>query len=106
MTKRRRRFEVLLPHQFNDGRVVPERLLGKAYLEIFDRFDAVSYERQKITGFWRHKGKVYHEKFSRVVIDVEDTTRNRQWMREFKNRWKERLEQIELRVVSYRIEIE
>src|SRR5438477_8299746 len=106
MTKRRRRFEVLLPHQFNDGRVVPEKLLGKAYLEIFDHFGAVSYERQKITGFWRHKGKIYHEKFSRIVVDVEDTAKNRQWMRGFKIRWKETLEQIELWIVSYRVEIE
>ena len=36
MRKRRRRFEVLLPLQFNDGRPVPERLLGKAIRESRD----------------------------------------------------------------------
>jgi hypothetical protein len=106
MTKRARRFEVLLPLQFNDGRPVPERLLGKAILEILDRFGAATCETQKIKGLWRHKGRTYREQYSRTVVDVRDTAKNRQWMREFKSRWKERLEQIELWVVSYRIEIE
>ena len=106
MTKRQRRFEVLLPHQYNDGRRVPEKLLGKAYREILDHFNAVSYEPQKIRGLWRYQGRVYREKFSRVVVDVVDTVKNRQWIKVFKNRWKEELQQIELWVVSYRIEIE
>lgn len=36
----------------------------------------------------------------------QQTVKNRQWMREFKARWKSRLEQIELWLVSYRIEVE
>jgi hypothetical protein len=106
MTKRWRRFEVLLPHQYNDGRPVPERLLGKAYREILDRFGAVSYERQKIEGFWRHHGKTYREKFARIFVDVVEVAENRRWMREFKSRWKAKLKQIELWVISYRINIE
>jgi hypothetical protein len=37
---------------------------------------------------------------------VPDSAKNRQWMREFKARWKERLDQLELWMVSYRIEVE
>ena len=106
MTKRLRRFEVLLPLQFNDGRPVPEKLLGKAIREILDRFGAATSETQKLKGFWRHKGRTYHEQYSRTIVDVPDTARNRQWIREFKSRWKEKLEQLELWIVSYRVEIE
>jgi len=42
----------------------------------------------------------------RVVVDVPDTAKHRQWMRQFKGRWKARLEQLELWMVSYRIEVE
>ncbi len=104
--ERRRRFEVLLPHQYNDGRPVPEKLLGKAYLEIFDRFGAVSYEPHRIRGLWRFEGKVYREKFARIVVDVRDTAANRRWIRKFKSRWKETLRQIDLWVVSYHVDIE
>ena len=54
MSSRWRRFEVLLPLQFNDGREVPAR----------------------------------------------------NWMGQFKGRWKARLQQLDLWLVSYRIEIE
>jgi hypothetical protein len=42
----------------------------------------------------------------RLVVDVPDTEENRTWVREFKGRWKAKLEQIELWVVSFVIEIE
>jgi hypothetical protein len=42
----------------------------------------------------------------KVVVDVPDSAKNREWMREFKARWKERFDQLELWVVSYRIEVE
>ena len=45
-------------------------------------------------------------KLVRVVVDVPDTDENRQWVQHFKSRWKVRLKQLELWVVSYRIEIE
>jgi hypothetical protein len=106
MSSRWRRFEVLLPLQFNDGRDVPPEWLADAVLEIVDRFGAASYETQKVEGHWRHGGVVYRDNLVRVVVDVPDSAVNRQWMREFKGRWKDRLEQLELWMVSFRIEVE
>jgi hypothetical protein len=45
-----RRFEVLLPLQFNDGRDVPAEWLAEAVLEVVDHFGAASYETQKLEG--------------------------------------------------------
>ena len=106
MSSRWRRFEVLLPLRFNDGRDVPGEWIAEAVLEIVDHFGAASYETQKVEGHWRHSGILYRDDLVRVVVDVPDSARNRQWMREFKDRWKMRLEQLELWLVSYRIEIE
>lgn len=39
-------------------------------------------------------------------MDVPDTDENRGWVREFKGRWKAKLEQVELWVVSYVIDVE
>jgi hypothetical protein len=50
MNSRWRRFEVLLPLQFNDGRDVPGEWLAEAVLEIVDYFGAASYETQKVEG--------------------------------------------------------
>jgi hypothetical protein len=42
----------------------------------------------------------------RLVVDVPDSAKSRQWMKQFKGRSKIRLEQLELWMVSYRIDVE
>ncbi len=106
MTNKWRRFEVLLPLQFNDGRPVPGEWLAEAVLEIANHFGSATYETQKLEGHWRHAGVIYRDDLVRLVVDVPETTRNRRWRKQFKNRWKTRLEQIELWMVSYRIDVE
>ena len=106
MSSKWRRFEVLLPLQFNDGREVPTEWLAEAVLEVVDRFGAASYETQKVEGHWRHGGVLYRDNLVRLIIDMPDSAKNRQWVKEYKERWREKLEQVELWMVSYRIEIE
>ena len=57
-------------------------------------------------GHWRNGSVVYRDNLVKVVVDLPDSTTNRRWMQQFKNRWKARLEQLELWMVSYRIEVE
>jgi len=97
---------VLLPLQFNNGRDVPAEWLAEAVLEIVEQFGAASYETQRIEGHWRGGGVIYRDNLVRIVIDVPDTPKNRRWMKAFKERWKERLEQLELWMVSYLVTIE
>lgn len=101
-----RRFEVMLPLKFNDGRRVPRDWIGKALREITAKFGAASFETQTIEGHWVHGGVLYEDKLVRMVVDLPDVRANRRWMKEFKKRWKDQLEQLELWMVSYRIEIE
>lgn len=101
-----RRFEVLLPLQFNDGRDVASDWLAESVLEIVHHFGAASYETQKVEGHWRHGSVIYRDNLVKVVVDVPDSAENRQWMRQYKERWKTRLEQLELWLVSYPIDID
>jgi hypothetical protein len=106
MSSKWRRFEVLLPLQFNDGRDVPGDWLAEAVLEIVDYFGAASYETQKVEGHWRHAGVLYRDNLVKVVVDMPASVRNRRWMKQFKRRWKARLEQMDLWMISYPIEVE
>lgn len=106
MRSRWRRFEVLLRLQFNDGRDVPPDWLADAVLEVVRRFGAGSYEPQHIEGHWRHAGRTYRDDLVPIVVDVPDTAANRRWLKSFKQRWKTRLRQLELWMVSYPITIE
>ena len=97
---------MLLPLQFNDGRDVPAEWLADAVLQIVDHFGAASYETQQIQGHWRAGETAYRDNLVRIVIDVPDTATNRRWMKAFKQRWKTKLDQLELWMVSYLITIE
>lgn len=106
MSSNWRRFEVLLPLRFNDAREIPGEWLAEAVLEVVDRFGAASYETQKVEGHWRHGGVMYRDDLVRIVVDVPDAPENRDWFKEFKGRWKTRLEQLDLWVISYQVDIE
>ena len=97
---------MLLPLQFNDGRDVPAEWLADAVLEIVEQFGAASYETQQIEGHWRHGGILYRDNLVRLVIDAPDSAKNRRWMKSFKERWKAKLEQLELWMVSYLVTVE
>ena len=97
---------MLLPLQFNDGRDVPAEWLADAVLEVVEQFGAASYESQQIEGHWRHAETLYRDSLVRLTIDVPDLARNRAWMKTFKKRWKTKLDQLELWMVSYLIRIE
>lgn len=104
-SNRWRRFEVLLPLAFNDGRAVPPERLADAVFEVVDHFGAASYETQGVERHWRHGGVLYRDDLVKIVVDVPDTAANRKWMRQFKAKWKLALDQLELWLVSYRIEL-
>jgi hypothetical protein len=106
MSSRWRRFEVLLPLQFNDGHDVPAEWLADAVLEVVSEFGAASYETQRIEGYWRHANVLYRDNLVRLVVDMPDTAKNRRWMKAFKNRWKTKLKQVELWMVSVPVTLE
>ena len=96
----------MLPLQFNDGREVPSEWLADAVLEIVEIFGAASYETQKVEGQWRSGGVIYRDNLVKIVVDVPDVDANRLLMKSFKDRWKLRLDQLELWLISYLIDID
>ena len=60
-----RRFEVMLPLQFNDGRSVPRAWIGEAMFEVGDHFGNVSFETQTIMGIWRQGAITYQDIFGK-----------------------------------------
>ena len=106
MSSRWRRFEVLLPLRFNDGRDVPAEWVADAVLEIADHFGAASYETQKVEGHWRYQGVFYRDNLVKIIIDSSDHAENRDWMREYKQRWKQKLQQFDIWLVSYVVDID
>ena len=64
-----RRYEILLPRRFNDGRRTPNRFVTDALIELREQFGAASCETQTIRGQWQHQGEIYHDELVRVFVD-------------------------------------
>jgi hypothetical protein len=97
---------VLLPARFNDGKSVPDEWIAQALNELVAKFEAASFYADAAQGYWKHGETLYRDELGLLVVDVPDTAANRKWMKTFKARWKQRLDQLEIWMVSYSIEIE
>jgi hypothetical protein len=105
MSSLQRRYEILLPQRFNDGRPVPDDLLADTLLELRQRFGSVSSETQVIRGVWEHAGSSYRDELIRLFVDVPDSPENHQFFREYKELLKARFQQIDVRITTYLIEV-
>jgi hypothetical protein len=106
MKSKWRRYEVLLPARFNDGSDISDDLIGQAVDEVMAVYDGATYFNEAAVGYWRQDDILFCDSLGLLVVDIPDTAANRRWMKAFKARWKERLEHLEIWMVSYRIDIE
>jgi hypothetical protein len=105
MSKPYRRFEVLLPLRFNQGEPVPEALIADTLLELEDRFGSVSADTSPIRGHWHYQGQLFRDELMRVFVDVPDLPEHVQFFQEFKERLKQRFQQIDIWMTTYVLEV-
>ena len=105
MSKPYRRFEILLPLQFNDGQPVPPELVADTLLELRQRFGAVSCDTQTIRGQWQHLGQVYQDNLVRVFLDAPDLPEHRDFFIAYKEQLKQRFRQVEIWLTTHPLEV-
>jgi hypothetical protein len=101
----RRRFEILLPLQYNDGSPVPDADLNQTREELLIRFEGVSVQPGTVAGLWIHEGNRYEDSLVRVTVDVEDTAENRRFFVEWKPTLLQRFRQLDIYITSYLIDV-
>jgi hypothetical protein len=74
-------------------------------LQLENRFGAVSSETQTIHGMWHHGGKGYRDELTRVFVDAPDVAETRAFFVEFKETLKRDLQQIDIWMTTYPIEV-
>jgi hypothetical protein len=99
-----RRYEILVPLLFNDGRPVPEPLLARTFMELREKFGSASWETQTVRGAWEFQGAVYEDNLTRFWVDVPDQPLHREFFQEFKERLKARFEQLEIWITSHELD--
>ncbi len=104
----KRRFEILLPAAFNDGRLVVDacpRCIPESLAEVVDTFGAFTFRPDAALGAWTADGRRYDDRLFAVIVDVDDTTDQRAWIGHLKSHLLRRFEQLEIYVTSYPIEV-
>lgn len=90
---RKRRYEILLPIRFNDGRPVSGELLEQTREELMAHFRAVQIQPHTVLGLWLYEGTRYEDELRGLTVDVEDNPENQEFFATFKQKLLERFEQ-------------
>lgn len=104
----RRRYEILLPAEFNDERLVADACplcVPASLAEVSDTFGAFTFRPDVALGSWTADGMRYDDRLFVLTVDVDDTAEHRAWIAHFKSHLLERFEQLEIYVTSYLIDI-
>jgi len=100
-----RRYEILVPLVFNDGTAVPGTLLAQTFAELRTHFGAASWETQVLRGVWEQEGTVYQDNLTRFFVDVSDAPEHRQFFVEYKQRLKQRFQQLDVWITSHPVDV-
>lgn len=100
------RFEIKLPSYYNNGRRIEPEKHNQTLEEIYEKFGA--YTLQTVTiGRWRdpNTNKSYEEEMGGIIVDVDKEKLNDiiAFLREYKQKLKERFQQEEIYIVGYEL---
>ncbi len=99
------RFEILLPLFYNSGQPIEQEKFVQTDDELVRQFGAVSTDSVTVRGLWRYQSTLYHDQLLRARVDVDDCAENFQAMRDLKETWKARFEQLDIWITAHRIEV-
>jgi len=104
-------YRIFLPKQYNDGREIEAKKIGKLTELIRERFGAYSINPfatlPVIQGVWtsEERSRLYIEPMFMIELFIEDTFDNQKWLKSFKEMARQELEQVELFVIAQNAEI-
>ena len=101
---RTKRFEILLPLNYNDGALIEPAKFDQTAEELCDRFGGVTQDTVRITGTWKYGGARYRDDLLRIRIDTTDTSAHA-FLQSQKEIWKQRFQQIDIWITVHEIEI-
>src|SRR6266446_8705326 len=89
---RTKRFEILLPLNYNDGSLIEPEKFDQRAGELCDRFGGITQDMVQITGTWKYGGARYRDRLLRIRLDTRDS-QARTFLKNAKEVWKERFHQ-------------
>ena len=102
----RRRYEVLLPIRYNDGRNVEPRRIYDSKEELMARFGGMTADGIVRTGSWTDADGIrYDDETIRLTVDIDNTDEAHAAIRACKSTLIDRFQQKEIYIVYWVIEV-
>lgn len=100
-----RRFEILLPLYYNDGRRIEKEKFTRTDEEFVAEFGATSTDNIVIRGRWKYQSTRYEDRLIRIRIDTEDTPENIAFFTKYKEILKTRFDQKDIWITAQHIDV-
>ncbi len=89
---------------YNDGTLIEPDKFDQTAEELCERFGSITQDTVRITGSWKYGGTRYRDELLRLRVDTDDPAAIA-FLREHKERWKERFQQIDIWITGHDIDI-
>ena len=99
-----KRFEILLPLDYNDGTQVESEKLDQTAEELADHFGAITQDTVGISGSWKYGLTRYRDRLLRIRVDTDDADATA-FLQAYKETLKDRFRQIDIWITAQQIDL-
>ncbi len=100
-----KRFEILLPLNYNDGRLIEREKFLVTHRELVEKFRATTIDAIQASGSWVYGGTLYQDLLIRVSIDCPDPAEAYDFFRAYKEILKSRFEQVDIWITAHDVDV-
>ena len=101
---RTKRFEILLPLNYNDGTEIEAEKFDQTAEELCDRFGGVTEDTVRVSGTWKYGGTRYRDVLFRIRVDTTDRSALAYFQGQ-KEVWKARFRQLDIWITAHDIDV-
>ena len=99
-----KRFEILLPWDYNDGTQVEPEKFDQTAEELSDHFGAITQDTTGIMGSWKYGAARYRDRLLRIRVDTDDSEAIA-FLKAYKETLKVRFQQTDIWITAQEIQI-
>jgi hypothetical protein len=100
-----KRFEILLPLNYNDGGAIEPEKFALTHQELVRQFGATTVDTTRPSGTWLYRGTLYQDLLIRITVDSPEPEAAKAFLRQYKEVLKVRFEQLDIWIAAHDIEL-
>lgn len=100
-----KRFEILLPLNYNDGRPIERTKFMLTNRELLEKFGGLTTDSVEISGTWKYGSAFYQDRLVRLTIDSDNPEEAVAFLREYKEVLRTRFEQVDIWITAHDVEL-